>query len=102
VAVGMTLAFDLSARLGLCPLAEADRVRRHLAVIGLPTGFASLTHRVWDPDRLIHHMRQDKKVAGGKIAFVLARGIGQAFVHREVELAAVRELLTEATAEAAG
>ncbi len=98
VAMGMCLAFDLSVQLGLCPMEDADRVRRHLAVVGLPTGFESFPQRVWDPDRLIQHMRRDKKVAGGKTAFVLVRGIGQAFVHREVEIEEVRKLLAEAIA----
>ena len=100
VAMGMCLAFDLSVQLGLCPLEDADRVRRHLAMVGLPTGFEAFSQRIWDPDRLIHHMRQDKKVSGGRIAFVLARGIGRAFLHREVDLAEVRKLLAEAVAEA--
>ncbi len=98
VAVGMCLAFDLSVQLGLCPMEDADRVRRHLAVVGLPTGFESFPERIWDPDRLIQHMRRDKKVASGKAAFVLTRGIGQAFVHREVEIEEVRKLLAEAIA----
>jgi 3-dehydroquinate synthase len=99
VAMGMCLAFDLSVQLGLCPMEDADRVRRHLAVVGLPTGFEAFPQRIWDPDRLIGHMRQDKKVAGGKIAFVLVHGIGQAFLHREVEIEEVRKLLAEAIAE---
>ncbi|HXV23339.1 MAG TPA: 3-dehydroquinate synthase [Alphaproteobacteria bacterium] len=99
VAVGMCLAFDLSVRLGLCPMEDADRVRRHLAVVGLPTGFEAFAQRIWDPDRLIGHMRQDKKVVGGKITFILVRGIGQAFLHREVDIEEVRKLLAEAIAE---
>src|SRR4029453_2062575 len=37
VAIGMVMAYDLSARLGLCPLEDAARVQRHLASLGLPT-----------------------------------------------------------------
>ena len=98
VAMGMGLAFELSVQLGLCPTEDADRLRRHLAMVGLPTGFDSFPERVWDPERLIEHMRRDKKVAGGGIAFVLVRGIGQAFVHRAVEIEEVRKLLAEAVA----
>ncbi len=99
VAIGLCLAFDLSVQLGLCPMEDADRVRRHLALIGLPTGFESFPERHWDPDRLIAHMRQDKKVAGGKITFILVRGIGQAFVHRDVDIEEVRKMLAESIAE---
>ncbi|MFQ5955761.1 MAG: 3-dehydroquinate synthase [Kiloniellales bacterium] len=80
VAIGMVTAFALSARLGLCPAADAARVRRHLAAVGLPTDLAHLSGRVWDAGRLFEHMAQDKKVRDGKLRFVLSRGIGQAFV----------------------
>ncbi len=98
VAIGMVLAFDLSVRLGLCPAEDAARVRRHLASVGLPTGLESLPEGARDPDTLLRHMAHDKKVQDGRIAFVLQRGIGQAFLAREVEPAAVRELLTRAVA----
>ena len=47
-------------------------------------------------------MGQDKKVRAGRIAFILARGIGEAFVARDVELAPVRALLAEAMAGRSG
>jgi 3-dehydroquinate synthase len=98
VAIGMVMAFDLSARLGLCHAADGARVARHLASVGLPTGLESLPQRRFTAERLIEHMRRDKKVAGERIAFVLARGIGQAFLAREVDLREVEALLTEAVA----
>src|SRR5690606_7717627 len=76
VAIGMTLAFELSAQLGLCPPEQADRVRRHLAAVDLPTGFERLGGRAWSAERLIGHMRKAKKVSGGRLTFVLARAIG--------------------------
>ena len=45
-------------------------------------------------------MEQDKKVRDGRIAFILARDIGAAFVARDVDLGVVRELLAEALAPA--
>ncbi len=94
VAIGLVMAFDLSARLGLCPTAEAARVRRHLAAVGLPTGLDSVPGCVWSADALVEHMRRDKKVRDGKVTFVLARGIGGAFVESDVDLADVEVLLT--------
>jgi 3-dehydroquinate synthetase len=73
-------------------------VERHLAAIGLPTEPAAVAGRVWDIERLIDHMHRDKKVQGGRITFVLARGIGQAFVARDVDLKEVSGLLEEALA----
>jgi 3-dehydroquinate synthase len=93
VAIGLVMAFDLSVRLGLCPAAEAARVARHFRAIGLPTQPPTFAGRRWQADRLITHMQRDKKVVGGRIAFVLARGIGQAFVANDVPLDAVAALL---------
>ena len=99
VGAGMAMAFDLSARLGLCPAGDTQRVRTHLGAVGLPVRLRSIggdNRRVWDAARLIGHMRGDKKAEGGKLAFVLARGIGKAFVSREVDEAVLHGLLTDA------
>jgi 3-dehydroquinate synthase len=99
VAVGLVLAFDLSVRLGLCPEDDAGRLRRHLDAVGLPTSPADFV----GPNsvaRLADHMAQDKKVRDGRVVFVLARGIGKAFVSRDVEPEAVRSLLADALAGA--
>jgi 3-dehydroquinate synthase len=52
--------------------------------------------RKWETARLIEHMRGDKKADGGKLTFILARGIGKAFVTREVDETALRSLLDDA------
>ncbi len=101
VAIGMTLAFELSAQLGHCPPEDADAVRRHLAAVDLPTGFGRLGGRAWTAERLIEHMRKDKKASGGRLTFVLARRIGEAFVSRDVDEAEVAHLLTEAITQTA-
>ena len=100
VAVGMVMAFDLSVQRGHCAPEDADRLRRHLAAVGLPTGFADLAPRHWDVERLIDHMSRDKKVSGGRITFVLARGIGEAHLDTGVALDEVRALLTGALNDA--
>ena len=98
VAIGIIMAFDLSAALGLCPAGDAERVRRHFAQVGLPAGLPSASGRVWDPDALLEHMRHDKKVRDGRMVFVLARAIGEAFVTADVDPADVRRLLAGAAA----
>ncbi|MCA0303848.1 MAG: 3-dehydroquinate synthase [Proteobacteria bacterium] len=101
VGTGMALAFDLSARLGLCPADDAARVRRHLGDVGLPMRLRAIggdNRRTWDAGRLIEHMRGDKKAADGKLTFVLARGIGRSFVTRDVDEGALRGLLDDAIA----
>ena len=98
IAIGMVMAFELSARLGLCPTADAARMRRHFALMGLPTGLEALGNRRPDPATLLAHMRRDKKVQGGAITFILVRGIGQAFLARDVAAAEVTRLLEGAAA----
>jgi 3-dehydroquinate synthase len=82
VALGMVMAFDLSAALGLCDPAAGERARRHFAAAGLPTSLRSntLAARHWPAERLVRHMLSDKKARGGTLTFILARAIGQAFV----------------------
>jgi shikimate kinase/3-dehydroquinate synthase len=92
VAVGIGLAFRLSARLGHCPADEAERVVSHLASVGLPAELHRLNRR-FSAEALIGRMRRDKKVRDGALTFVLVRGIGQAFTARDVPADAVAELL---------
>ncbi|HEY7810746.1 MAG TPA: 3-dehydroquinate synthase [Allosphingosinicella sp.] len=88
VSVGMALAFAFSARRGLCSEADADRVGAHLASVGLP-----VRPEFGTPASLVAHMAGDKKKSGGRVPFILARGIGQAFVDQSVELAEVEAFL---------
>ena len=86
IAIGMRLAFAFSTEQGLCPKAEMTSVERHLAAIGLPSSIADIPGAPPTPEQLLKLMAQDKKVKGGRLALVLARGIGQAFVERDVPM----------------
>jgi len=92
VALGLCLAFDLSARLGVCPQADAARVAAHVAATGLPARVDALPRR-YAAAALVAHMQRDKKMRDGRLAFVLARGIGQAFTSPDVSTAAVVDTL---------
>ena len=101
VGAGMAMAFDLSAAARPLPAADALRVRRHLGAVGLPVRLRAIggdNRRKWDAARAdrAHARRQEGR--GGKLAFILARGIGKAFVSREVDEAALRGLLDAAIA----
>ena len=96
VAVGMVLAFELSVRLGLCPAADRDRVRRHLAEAGLPANLSGLADPSWSAASLAAHMEKDKKVKAGRTTFILARGIGKAFIAEDVDRADVLAVLEDA------
>jgi len=97
VAVGMVLAAELSAELGMIGQSEADRVRRHLAEVGLPThvqdiaGFAQ--EGLGDADALMALMAQDKKVRRGRLTFILLKAVGRAVVAPDVEPSLVRDFL---------
>ncbi|OYX36262.1 MAG: 3-dehydroquinate synthase [Caulobacterales bacterium 32-69-10] len=93
VGAGCALAFRFSAALGLCPPDEAERAVRAVAAGGLPTRMAEISNTPLPVDRLIAHMAQDKKAEAGRLTFVLARGIGQAFVAKGVDAAALRAFL---------
>ncbi len=96
VAIGCQLAFDLSARLGLCPQEAPSRVAAHLAAMGMKRSLADIPGALPDAEALVALMGQDKKVRDGRIAFILVRNVGDAFVARDVDLATVRRLLADA------
>lgn len=93
VGAGLALAFRFSAALGLCAPHDADRVARHLAELGLPTTLRAFPGLAPDPERLLDAMAQDKKVVAGQLTFILARGIGESFIAKGVEVEAVRSFL---------
>ncbi len=98
VSVGMIMALELSVALGLCAPGDVDRVRRHFADVGLPTAVPARPGGKWDTGRLLAHMAHDKKVRNGRVTFILSRGIGDAFVAADVDLADVAPVIDNATA----
>jgi len=94
VAVGMALAARLSARLGLAPAADAERLDAALQALDLPWRLPAGV----DPDALLARMRLDKKSLSGELRLVLWRGVGSAFVAQGIDEAAVRELLADCSA----
>jgi 3-dehydroquinate synthase len=95
VAIGMVLAFEFSARGGLLSASDAERVARHIGAVGLPDRLSAITAELPGAERLLELMAQDKKVKRGKLALILARGIGQAFVEPDVDAAEIRQFLEE-------
>ncbi|HEY0651125.1 3-dehydroquinate synthase [Phenylobacterium sp.] len=93
VGVGMALAFRFSARQGLTNGQDALRATRAIAASGLPTTLAEVAGHPFAADRLVAHMGQDKKAEAGRLTFILARGLGDAFVAKDVDAAAVRDFL---------
>ncbi|MEX0320290.1 MAG: 3-dehydroquinate synthase [Ruegeria sp.] len=98
VAIGCALAFELSARLGLCSQEDPSRVRAHLKAMGMKTDLADIPGDLPGAEALVDLMAQDKKVVDGQLRFILARGIGQAFVTSDVPREAVLSVLEDALA----
>src|SRR5438270_541129 len=96
VALGMVLAYDFAARLGLAAADEASRVRRHLADKGLPPRLAPLGLSRTPPERLLAHMSKDKKVRDGQITLIMPRRIGEVFVMKDAPIDPLRDFLTAA------
>lgn len=96
VAIGCALAFDLSARMGLCSQEAPSRVLEHLRQMGMPARLADIPGALPDDDTLIALMGQDKKVVNGQLRFVLAHGIGDAFVSDAVQREALAAVLQNA------
>jgi len=99
VALGMSLAFDFSARLGLLAPSDAERAKHHLGKVGLPTRIADVPGGVPGVDGLMDLMAQDKKVKRGRLTFILVRGIGKAYVAADVDPAAVRAFVADKLAQ---
>jgi 3-dehydroquinate synthase len=98
VALGMVLAFDFAAKLGLVAAQDGLRVRRHLAASGLPTRLEEIGLAGIPADRLLGHMSKDKKVRDGRITLILPRRIGACFVMHDAPIAPLRDFLTAAAA----
>lgn len=93
VGLGCVLAFDLSARLGLCPPEAPSRVAAHLRAMGLPVRLAQVPGGLPDAQALIGLMGQDKKVVDGRLRLILARGIGEAIQSEGVDTEPLLQVL---------
>ncbi len=95
VAIGMVLAHAFSARLGLAPSQDSGRIAGHLRMAGLPTTLSDIDGELASTAALMDAIGQDKKVVRGALTFILTRGIGQAFIERNVDPAAVAAFLED-------
>ena len=95
VAIGMVLAHEFSARMNLASPDDATRVEAHLKAVGLPTRMNDIPGVLPPAEKLMDAIAQDKKVKGGKLTFILTRGIGQSFVADDVPASEVLRFLEE-------
>jgi 3-dehydroquinate synthase len=104
VSIGMVLAAELSARLGMIADADVSRIERHLAAAGLPTRLRDIAgfrqEGLGDAEGFMALMSQDKKVKRGRLTFILLKAIGQAVVSSDVEPSTVRDFLARKLTDA--
>jgi 3-dehydroquinate synthase len=93
IAIGMRLAFSFSAEQGLCSASDVNRVEAHLVHVGLPGRIADIPGGLPTPEDMLQLMAQDKKVKSGKLALVLVRGIGEAYVERDLPMKSLSAFL---------
>lgn len=95
VSIGMVLAHQFSARMNLCSPDDGKRVEKHLHDVGLPTSMEQIPGGLPPAEVLMDAIAQDKKVKGGKLTFILTRGVGQSFVADDVPQSEVVAFLKE-------
>ncbi len=88
VSVGMVAASALSVKRGHLPVEDAERIEGLLKNLKLPTRLEL------DGDRMIDALKKDKKRIGGRVNFVLLRGIGYAVVE-EIAIQELEMMLKE-------
>ncbi len=95
VAIGMVMAHEFSSRMNLCGPEVAKRVAAHLDQVGLPTTIAQIPGALPSADQLMKSIAQDKKVLRGALTFILSRGVGQAFVAKDVPSSEVQSYIQQ-------
>ena len=91
VSIGMVLELELSVRLGLCSRDTADRVKRLLASLNLPTRLPNAL-AAQDIESAMQH---DKKATDTQFRFVLVRNLGNAVADYVSDFGLIRAILME-------
>ena len=98
VAIGCILAFDLSAKMGLTSQEDPVRIRQHFSEMGMMNSIKDISGVIPDADSLVELMFQDKKVIDGKLNLILTRGIGKAFIARDIDPNLIKSVINESLA----
>jgi 3-dehydroquinate synthase len=95
VSIGIVLAHQFSTKMNLASQDDARRVEAHFRQVGLPVSISDIPGELPSAEKLMDYIAQDKKVARGALTFILTRGIGQAFIAKDVPPSAVLSFLQE-------
>ncbi|MEP6343944.1 MAG: 3-dehydroquinate synthase [Maricaulaceae bacterium] len=94
VSIGMTMAFEFSQTLGLCPAQDVTRMAAHMSTLAMLQA-QDTAHLFKDPRALLAHMNQDKKNEGQNLTLILAREIGDSFIEKHANREAVGRYLDD-------
>jgi 3-dehydroquinate synthase len=95
VSIGIVLAHQFSTKMNLASQDDAGRVEAHFRQVGLPVSIGDIPGELPSAEKLMDYIAQDKKVARGALTFILTRGIGRAFIAKDVPPSAVLSFLQE-------
>lgn len=94
ISIGMALAFEYSNEIGICTGQDARRAIAHFKAAGLPVEIGQIPGGAPAVEELLALIAQDKKMQGGIPAFILVRGIGEAFVEQAMDMERLADFLT--------
>lgn len=100
VAIGMSVAGELSERRGMCPPGRAVGLRKLLQELGLPTRWPADIRA----EQACETMAMDKKALDGGLRLILIEDIGRAVIDQKStrrDIVRAIEALTESASEAA-
>ncbi len=95
IAIGMVLAHRYSTKIGIANGQDAERVTNHFKTVGLPTEMSDIPGELASTEELMHHIAQDKKVSRGALTFILTKGVGRAFIEKNVDPTSIHSFLEE-------
>ncbi|MCZ2203546.1 3-dehydroquinate synthase [Bartonella sp. A05] len=84
VAIGMVLAHQFSVQLNLTNPILTQRIEAHLKAVGLPTQLQDIPGELPNAEKLMAFIVQDKKISQNNLTFILTRGLGQAFIAKNI------------------
>ncbi|HDO52380.1 MAG TPA: 3-dehydroquinate synthase, partial [Rhizobiales bacterium] len=93
ISIGMALAFEFSNEMGLCSGQDAQRAIAHFKAAGLPVEIGRIPGGAPGAGVLLALIAQDKKVQAGIPAFILVRGIGEAYVEHQMDMEKLQDFL---------
>jgi 3-dehydroquinate synthase len=94
VSIGMCLAADLSAVLGLISDDEKRNVAAHLKSVSLPTSYKDVSNRPeTSVDEMMALMLRDKKANASGVTFIVLESLGRAVTNNTVSEADLRDVL---------